>query len=482
MADRLDSVELKLRSALERGGFAGQHALLIVAVSGGPDSVSLLHALLRLRERARVTLHVAHLNHNFRGEEAEEDARFVAGLAASLGLPSTVDRADPVAYQREAGLSSFEEAAREVRYSFLSRVARETGAAAIALGHTSDDLAETVLMHIIRGSGLHGLRGMEPLSTWRDRRGGREAILFRPFLEVTKAETAAYCEARGLAFRIDSGNLSPRFTRNRVRDHLLPALREYNPRIAEALQRLGRAASLDVSYVDEEVDRVWDSVARRGRDHVVLDERRLAGLHPLVRRMVLRRAYESVAGHTRRLRESHVAAMDALVASEPGKTVQLPAGLSLARGYGTLHLGAESPEAPCPFPPMEGEHQLPPPPPSGEATVELPVWRVVYGMQPRGAAPQRGPFNASLDAGTLGGDLRIRSRRPGDRFQPLGMKRDKKLQDFFVDQKVPREWRDRVPLLVSGERIAWVVGYRVAEWAKTTPDSEGVLRVEFFTT
>ena len=482
MADRLDPVERKLRTALRRGGFARGHALLVVAVSGGPDSVALLHALLRVRELAGISLHVAHLNHNFRGEEAEEDARFVAQLAASLGLPSTVDRADPVAYQRDAGLSSFEEAARELRYSFLSQVARESGAAAIALGHTSDDLAETILMHIIRGSGLHGLRGMEPQSMWRDRQGGRDAVLFRPFLEVTKAETAAYCGARGLAFRTDSGNLSPRFTRNRVRGHLLPALKEYNPRISEALQRLGRAASLEVSYVEQELDRVWDGVARIGQHEIALEEGRLAALHPLLRRMVLRRAYESVAGHTRRLRETHLAAMEALLTSEPGKTVQLPAGLRLSREYGTLHLGTATPEVPCPFPPMEGEHLLPPPPPSGEASVDLPVWRVVYGVQPQGVETRRQPFSASLDAGTLGADLRIRSRRPGDRFQPLGMKSGKKLQDFFVDQKVPREWRDRVPLLVAGGRIAWVVSYRVAEWAKTTPESEGVLRVEFFTT
>ncbi|MCE2404706.1 MAG: tRNA lysidine(34) synthetase TilS [Dehalococcoidia bacterium] len=482
MADRLVPVERKLRTALCRGGFTGRDVLLVVAVSGGPDSVALLHALLRLRESARVALHVAHLNHNFRGEEAEEDARFVSRLAASLGLPSTVGRADPVAYQREAGLSSFEEAAREVRYSFLSRVAEETGAAAVVLGHTVDDHAETVLMHIIRGSGLHGLRGMEALSTWRDRRGSREAVLFRPLLEVTKAETAAYCQARGLAFRVDSGNLSPRFTRNRVRDHLLPVLRQYNPRIAEALQRLGHAASLEVSFVEGEVDRVWDSVVRMGRDEVVIDGEGLAALHPLVRLMVFRRAYERVAGHTRRLRQAHLTAMDALLASRPGKTVQLPAGLSLSRGYGALHLGAAAPESPCPFPPMEGEYRLLPPPPTGEASVDLPVWRVVYGLQPGGAQIQRRPFDASLDADSVAAGLLVRSRRAGDRFHPLGMRTDKKLQDFFVDQKVPREWRDRVPLLVSGGRIAWVVGYRVAEWAKTTPDSRSVLRVEFFTT
>jgi len=154
-------------SCLQEEGLAQRNALLVVGTSGGPDSQALLHSLVSLRVELGLRLHVAHLNHDFRGEEAEEDARFVASQGEALSLPVSIEKIDPMAYQRERKISSFEAAAREVRYDFLARVAQDTGAAAVALGHTADDRAETVLMHILRGTGLHGLRGMEPISTWR---------------------------------------------------------------------------------------------------------------------------------------------------------------------------------------------------------------------------------------------------------------------------------------------------------------------------
>ena len=170
-----------LRKALHRTGF-NRGATLVVACSGGPDSTALLHALLALRPAMSLNLHVAHLNHDFRGQEAEDDAAFVGEMAANLGLPSTIDEADPIAYQRERGISSFEEAAREVRYRFLTNLANGINADAIALGHTADDQAETILMHVIRGAGLPGLRGMQELTPWRDTPKDEPAILFRPLL------------------------------------------------------------------------------------------------------------------------------------------------------------------------------------------------------------------------------------------------------------------------------------------------------------
>ena len=258
----MEPVEARVKAALERAGYTGGDNLLVVALSGGPDSMALLYSLLSLRDSAGLRLHVAHLNHNFR-EEAEEDARFAAAVAAQLGLPATIGKSDPVAYQRETGISSFEEAAREVRYGFLAGVAEQNDAAALALGHTADDLAETVLMHVIRGSGIHGLRGMEEVSAWRSREGNREAVLIRPLLDVTKSETAAYCHQSGIAFREDPGNRLLRFTRNRVRHELLPILESYNPRIKDALVRLARSSAMNVDYLEGEVARVWPTLAEQ---------------------------------------------------------------------------------------------------------------------------------------------------------------------------------------------------------------------------
>ena len=471
----MEPVEGRVKAALERAGYTGGDVLLVVAVSGGSDSLALLHSLLSLRESAGLRLHVAHLNHNFR-DDAEEDARFVSAVARQLGLPATVEKADPVAYQKEMRISSFEEAAREVRYSFLAKVASANAAASVALGHTTDDLAETVLMHIIRGSGIHGLRGMSELSTWQSRISGQQAVLFRPLLEATKKDTTAYCRKRGITFREDPGNRLMRFTRNRVRHQLLPTLGSYNPRIREALVRLAHSASLEVDYLEKEVATVWTTAARREGDSIVLDARLLALLHPLMQRMVLRRAYGQLAGDTRRLEEVHLKTMADFInrpgGTPPGKVLDLPRGLRFYTSYDQLILGLSTLEAQCPFPPLEGEHEIPLPTSVDERSTEISGWQVLctLGVTTRLVASSEAtlgdPFTACFDLEAIGDRFRVRTRLPGDRFQPLGMQAEKKLQDFFVDEKVPRAWRDRIPLVVSERGIAWVVGYRIAHWAR----------------
>ncbi len=464
----MESVEARVKVSLERAGYIGKDTcddkLLVVALSGGPDSMALLHSLLSLRDSAGLRLHVAHLNHNFR-EEAEEDARFASAVADQLGLPATIGKADPVAYQRKMGISSFEEAAREVRYGFLAEVAERNGAVALALGHTADDLAETVLMHVIRGSGVHGLRGMEEVSTWRSREGDREAVLIRPLLDVMKSETAAYCRQRGIAFREDPGNRLLRFTRNRVRHELLPALEGYNPRIRDALVRLAHSSAMNVAYLEGEVARVWPTLAEQ-RDHsIVLDSGILASLHPLLRRMTLRKAYQQLVGDTRRLEEVHLKAMEDLAAGPPGKYMDLPRGLRLQTGYGQLIL-VRRVKAPNPSPSLEGEHRLPLPASEDEEVTEIPGWRITARLVASPDVRINDPLVASLSLDAIGDSPLIRTRRPGDRFQPFGMDGEKKLQDFYVNEKIPREWRDRVPLVVSERGIAWVVGHRIAHWAR----------------
>ena len=266
-----DELERQVGGALRQVGDAAVGRALVVAVSGGPDSVALLRSLHRLSGLFDLSLHVAHLDHDFRGEEAVEDARFVAALAEELGLPCTVEKQDPEEYRATRNISSFEQLAREMRYSFLAETARVAGAPLVALGHTSDDQAETVLLHVLRGSGLHGLRGMNEVSPWPWPRGVSDVSLFRPLLNVTKAQTAAYCRELGQPYREDSGNLLPRFTRNRVRRELMPHLAsEYNPRVRESLLRLSRTASLEIDFLESEVDRLWPLVATGGQGGSVL--------------------------------------------------------------------------------------------------------------------------------------------------------------------------------------------------------------------
>ena len=476
----MEKVEAKLQAALERNGYTDGRSLLVVAVSGGPDSVALLHALLKFREKGYLQLHVAHLDHDFRGEVAVEDARFVAELANNLGLPSTVEKIDPMGYKRKMKIASFEELARELRYNFLARVARDTGGTAVALGHTADDLAETVMMRIMRGSGIRGLRGMSEFSTWVSRDGSESVALFRPMLEVTKEDMVAYCRSHGIAFRDDPGNVLNRFTRNRIRHKLLPELRRYNPKIREALTRLSRSAELGTDYLEKAVSEVWPSVAKRSGYSITLGKSALASMHPFLRRSMFMRAYQELAGDARRLETVHIDAMENLVNGGSGKALDLPRGLQLVSGYDELILAGKDVDI-CPFPRLKGEYALEPPQSLEEKTTQIPGWHITARLSSDLPRESEDPFLALLDPEAMGIRSLIRVRQPGDRFQPLGMQVEKKLQDFFVDDKVPRNWRDRIPLVVAEKGIAWVVGYRVAEWAKARPESQRILNIRFST-
>ena len=477
------SLERQVAGSLRRAGFLRQAqddpsgVTLVVAASGGPDSTALLRCLHRLRDEHSLTLHVAHLNHDFRGAEADHDAAFVQRLADGLALPCSIDKQDPIAYQRERGLSSFEQAAREMRYAFLSAVAASVGAVAITLGHTADDQAETVLLHLLRGSGIHGLRGMAEVAGWPWPEPKPGPMLFRPLMGATKADTAAYCRELGQLYREDSGNYMWRFTRNKVRHDLMPRLaRDYNPRVREALTRLSRAAAEDMDYIERELSRLWPDVAYERGGEAGLSISALSPLHPALQRHALRRAYAGVAGDARSLGESHLDAMLSLLRQQRGgRAIDLPRGVRARREGGALFLSrhAGHPQ----HAQLHGEHSIVLPQIPGE-TLETAFGRWRVSLQaagpgqpapcPEGETPQ---FAAILNCDALGDVATVRTRRPGDRFQPSGMTGTKKLQDFFTDAKIPREQRDSIPLLVCERGIAWVVGHRVAAWAGAGPGS-----------
>jgi tRNA(Ile)-lysidine synthase len=317
---------------------------------------------------------------------------------------------------------------------------------------------------------------MSELSPWPWPDQAQGLRLFRPLLEATRQETMACCSELGRSFREDSGNTLPRFTRNRVRHHLLPLLAaEYNPRVRESVVRLARTAALEVDYLESEVDRVWPQVAVGGQAEGLVRFRTpaLVSLHPLLQRLVLRRGYTVVTGAAHRLEETHLQAMSGLAqAGATGRSVALPGGLWLHSIHDQLIMTRET-TPPCPFPALDAPHELELPRSPGRVTeATLGGWRVAAQLVPQPETLDAGgQLTAYLEPGALGGRVIVRTRQPGDRFWPLGMSQEKKLQDFFTDLKVPRTWRDRVPLVVAAEGIAWVVGYRVAQWARVREES-----------
>ncbi len=470
-----------VRSETSASGLVGSR--MSIAVSGGPDSTAMAHALGALRDELRLRLFAAHLDHGLRGEDAAADAAFARKTMAALGIPIAVGRADVAAYRKTNRLST-EDAARHLRYGFLARAAARVGADATAVAHTLDDLAETTLMRVIRGSGLGGLRGMSALSTVIA--GDARLTVFRPLLNVSKADTLAYCAENGIEPRFDSSNSSVEYTRNRVRLELMPQLETYNPRIRAALGRLAATAARDLGFIHERVDEAAKRVIDANDGCVRIARRQFAALHPAIQRRLLMRAFEMATGDARDLEFAHVESMARLMLGASGRRLDLPRGAWLQVDYDSALVGVGGRDEP-PLPPLD---------PLG-CRLSVPGKAVCGGWRASAAladgsnsasAPPAPPAPDALglrlaerfDADALGSGLTIRARKEGDVFQPLGMAGEKRLSDFMVDERIPRRWRERVPLLTAADgRIAWVAGWRIADWAKVSAGSRSVARVAF---
>ncbi|MEW6034746.1 MAG: tRNA lysidine(34) synthetase TilS [Chloroflexota bacterium] len=445
---------------------------LLVGVSGGPDSVCLLHLLARARERLGIQIHAAHLDHGLRGAESDADRNYVTKLCRRLHVPLSVEKMDVAARRRKH--SPLEEVAREERYSFFARAAQATMADAVAVGHTADDHLETVLLHLLRGSGTRGLRGLEPRTRWGTEDLGIDVV--RPLLEMRRAETEEYCRLLRLRPRQDASNLSTSLLRNRIRLELMPLLRQYNPSVEEALARTARIARDDLRALEAWASELWGSVAHQEGDALYLSTQKLQTCPPGLRRVLLRRALESLLGGPRDIEFAHIESLMEALGMPAGKGLSLLGGVVVTAGYGELVLSHGPP--PCPLPPLQGEHPLLVP---GETL--LPDWRVVAEVRdtadPLGHQPSPNPLETFLDWDKIGQPLSVRARLPGDRFQPLGMAEPKKLQDFMVDARIPRSWRDGIPLVCSPEHILWVVGWRLDERARVSRGTRRVLRLQF---
>jgi len=313
--------------------FIRQHNLvpagrtLVVGVSGGPDSICLLHLLAQCRGQLGISLHVAHLNHLLRGAESDGDADYVTKVANDLDLEITVERGDVRSYRARHHLS-LEDAARRLRYQLFADVADRLGTDLVAVGHTADDQVETILMRLVRGTGARGLQGMQPVTVWPFL-GRRGLTVIRPLLIVKRKETEEYCLRHGLEPRIDSSNLLLHQLRNRVRHELLPLLRRYNPRIDEALLRTAYALSGELSFVEEHISRAWSESVIEREGGFLVDKKRFAELHPALQRHLLREVAGRLLGSLEDVEWKHIERMRTSFGLRTGKQVILPRRLVL---------------------------------------------------------------------------------------------------------------------------------------------------------
>jgi tRNA(Ile)-lysidine synthase len=489
----LTRIERLFRDALARDRMVRRGERVLVAVSGGPDSTALLSLFVRAASNLGVTLHVAHLDHGWRASSAR-DAEFVRRLALRFGIPVTVGHVDPAAWKRsrarrapgERRQSSLEARARTLRQRFLRATAAQVGATRIALGHTLDDQAETLLLRLLRGSGARGLAGIHPVV---------DGLFIRPLLGARRADILSYLKTRRLTWRRDPTNRDLRLTRNRIRHRLLPLLeKSFN---AAAVPTLARAATLmrdEDAWMEDLTRAAFERCVRpsgpasapgsadaasKGAASIVvaLDAVTLEAMPVALQRRVVRLALRTVRGHLRGLGFRHVEqALLMARRSAPGGA-DLPGGLRLRRtasrldvrraeaGAATRGAAAICREALCPVP---GEVAVP----------DFGLRLKARWLEAGDPLPEPGPDRALLDADRIEAPLLVRPRRPGDRFVPLGGPGTRRLKSFLIDRKVPVDARGRIPLVVSGERIAWVVGHRIDDRFKITPRTRRVLVLE----
>jgi len=475
---QLPTIEQQVARLIQEHQLVSSGKCLLVAVSGGADSVCLLHILAGLREELGIRLHIAHLDHRLRGADSEADADYVQGLAISLDIPLTIVREDVRAYQKKHRIS-LEEAAREVRYRFLADTADGVGADRVATGHTLDDQVETILMHLVRGTGMRGMVGLKLVNRWQ--LDSKRIVVVRPLLEISHQETAEYCERHQLNPRLDTSNLSLSPLRNRIRQQLLPLLRSYNPGVDEALLRTAANAADELAFFDVETARLWGRVVHRHGETIALDKKELGRLSLAVRRHLLRAAIEQLLGSLKDIEARHIEEIIAMLDKPAGKQISLPWGLVFAVEY-ERYLLCREPSTLCPFPPLAGEHTLNIP---GET--KLPSWMVGAEVIRREEMTEKDDdLTAYIDLDKAGSRLLVRHRKAGDRFRPLGLPQPKKLSEFMIDARIPRSWRGRIPLVcTSGQsidapgQVVWMVGYRIDERVKVTEETKRVLRLEF---
>jgi len=472
----------KIRKVIKRYDMLSPGDRVVVALSGGPDSVALLAVLRLLAPEFGCQLTAAHLNHGLRQESTAEE-RFVTELCEVLQVPLDKKNADIGDLRKKTGKST-EDAAREARYAFLKRTAAQRGAQRIALGHHRRDQAETVLMNLLRGSGTEGLRGMAPV---------RDGLYIRPLIHTGRDEIISFLDRQGLAFVTDASNDDVKHLRNRIRHELLPLLREdYNPNLEQTLARTAAVLRAEDEYLREQVRFLLDGwgIAASPGEGVALEVEKLRSLPEALSRRIVKELLEGFADEEKGIFFPHVEAVMGLITSQrPAGRVHLPFALEARREYGRLLLYRAVPVE-------TGDFQYPAFVP-GEVfipeTGDLLAFTLVAacehfpGGEPgyegrrdsRQTTHEDGMICAFLDYDRIGAPLSVRNVRSGDRIRPLGMTGTRKVQRIFIDRKVTQPERRRLALLVAGDRVLWIPGVCLHEEVKITGETKKILQVTY---
>jgi len=453
----------KVDNTISKYRMIGHRDLVIVAVSGGTDSVCLLDVLHSLKGVLGIELVVAHFDHGLRPGEDASETEFVKSLAASFDCDFVTKKADP---DLQPETASLEERARDVRYRFLKEVKEQFSAKKIATGHNLNDQAETVLMRLLRGSGPSGLSGIPPV---------RDMHIIRPLIEVTRSEIESYLSNRGLTHITDSSNSETRYVRNEIRLNLLPQLEKYQPKIIEILGRTAAIMREESTWLEAKATRWLKKWTEKGaNDEIVLPLFQFKRLPEPLQNHVIRQALKRKGESLRRISLPNIDAVKRVATGKkPQAEVSLPNMLVVKRVYDRLIFAESKPQTPERF----------------CYIIEKPG---VFDLETLGCAIQleeverkilpelkTSPWAACLDADRITYPLTLRNFRPGDRFVPLGMTGHKKLKSFFIDMKIPSHVRARLPILLQGNELIWVCGIRIDDRFKVTSRTRRILKITF---
>ena len=464
----------EVRKTVEKFAMLTRDEHLLVAVSGGPDSVALLRALLLLSAEYRLRLTAAHLNHGLRGAEAGQEEDFICSLSEGMGIACLCKTVDIRLLQKGKG-HSLEEVGREERYRFLQEAAEKCGARKIATGHHRDDQAETVLINLIRGSGPEGLKGILPV---------REGRIIRPLLRVGRGDILEFLKREGLTYMTDSSNLNPVFLRNRIRNKLIPELtKSYNPRMVAGLCHAAEITRREDDYlrdvVRQTLDR-WGLVPEAGELFLPLTE--FLTLHEALQGRIIKYLLKAATPSGSGIGYRHIEAVLELCRHPQCRPISLdlPFRIGVEKQQNTLRIRKGSGRE------RRGAGRETPP--EYEYHVEIPgkVYLCETGVTVRFEFVEKPDFHAIkalpqaafMDYDRITPPLILRNVRPGDRIEPLGMGGVKKLKSCFIDRKIPLRCRWKIPLLVDARSVIWIAGQRISERVKVALETKIVLKAE----
>lgn len=447
-------MEDRILRSIEKHKLIKKADTIIVGASGGPDSQFMIYILNSLKSQIDFEIILAHLNHLHR-KEARNDENLVRKTAEELNLKFFTRARSMDDYAREHKISS-EDAGRRLRYEFFNELAKEYKNSKIAVAHNKDDQAETVLMRIIRGTGLDGLRAM-------DYKSGN---IIRPILDIKKSEILAFLDSKNIAYAIDHTNFENDYTRNKIRLDIIPKLEDINPRVIDQIYNLSELAKDDLEILDEVIDDKFTDLAEIKKDRITFDKAKFDKTDSAILRRIIRKAIETLNGEIKDISKENIDEYLTIRDLDNGKKI-IKDRLRLRKSYDSYILEMEKTK--------------------GKFNDELYLKDLDLinfdGLYIKTSIINSNKYEKSRNIGYFDYDklkfpLKVRTRKNGDRFTPLGHKSEKKLKDFFIDQKVDREKRDDIPLIISNDKIIWLIGLRISDNFKVTESTKRILKIE----